>query len=92
MNYQDDITRDKVDNQMTLLIDRDFMNDTLKASVLLIQSLNDGDGLVQMDLEYEYRDNITLKLGTDIFYGNRDGLFGQFSHTDRVTFTIEVGF
>lgn len=92
MDYRDGITRDKIDNQMTLLINRDFMNDSLKASVLLIQSLNDGDGLVQTDLEYEYRDNITLKLGADIFYGNRHGLFGQFSHNDRVTFTIEVGF
>ncbi len=91
-DYQEGMTRDKIDNQMTLLVDRNFMNETLKASVLLIQSLNDGDGLAQFDLEFEYRDNITLKAGADIFYGSRDGLLGQFRHNDRLTLTVEFSF
>jgi len=91
-NHNAGMTRDKVDNQMTFLIDRNFMNDTLKASALLIQSLNDGDGLAQFDLEFEYRDNITLKAGVDVFYGSRDGLLGQFSHNDRMTLTVEFSF
>ncbi len=90
--YVENIPRDKADNQMTFLVDRDFMNDTLKASLLLIRSLNDGDGVVEVDIEYEMQDNITLTVGADIFYGTKRGLFGQFSHNDRMTLAIEIGF
>lgn len=91
-HYRHDIARDKVDNQMTLLLERNFMNDTLKASFLLIQSLNDGDGAAQFDLDYDYQDNIIFKIGADIFYGTPTGLFGQFSRTDRLTIAIEFSY
>ncbi|PCI51705.1 MAG: hypothetical protein COB49_01225 [Alphaproteobacteria bacterium] len=91
-DFAQGIPRDKVDSQMTLLMDRAFMNDTLKVSFLLIQSLNDGDGVIELDMEYNLQDNITLSIGADIFYGNQIGLFGQFSQNDRLTFSIEIGF
>jgi len=84
--------RDRVESQATLLVEKEFLNDRLTASLLAIQSLNDGDGVVQADLEYEYRSNVILKLGFDVFYGDRDGLFGEFDDADRVTFGVEVGF
>ncbi len=86
------MVRDKVDTSMTLLLRRDFMNEVLTAEVLWIQSINHGDGLVQMSLEYELRSNVRLKLGADIFYGSSQGLFGQFDHNDRVTMAVEIGF
>jgi len=84
--------RDRLESRATLLIEKEFLNDRLTASLLAIHSLNGGDGLVQADLEYEYRSDVTFKLGLDIFYGDRDGLFGEFDGADRVTFGVEVGF
>ncbi len=86
------LVRDTVDTTSTLLVRRDFMNDALQAEALLIHSLNQGDGVLQASLEYEWRTNIRLKVGADIFYGNSLGLFGQFNEKDRVSMGIEVGF
>jgi len=68
------------------------MNETLKAEALLIQSLNGGDGALQLSLDYDWTSTITVSLGADVFYGDKKGLFGQFRDTDRVTLGIEVSF
>lgn len=70
--------RDRVDSTASLLVEKEFRNDTIKASALLLQSVNNGDGLVQADVSYRWRSNVILKLGADVFYGDGDGLFGQF--------------
>jgi len=85
------MVRDRLDSQSTLLIERNFMNDSLKASVLLIHSLNDGDGLAQLGVEYDLYDNMSVKISADIFYGHRHGLFGQFSANDRLSISFEIG-
>jgi len=36
--------------------------------------------------------NVKVWVGSDIFYGKKQGLFGQFAHEDRVTMGIEWGF
>ena len=84
--------RDEVDTTVTLLVQRDFLNESIQAETLLIQNLNQGDGLLQASLEYEWRTNIRLKLGADIFYGNPEGLFGQFRQQDRISMGIEIGY
>jgi hypothetical protein len=86
------LVRDNVDTTSTLLVRRDFMNDALQAEALLIHSLNQGDGVLQASLQYEWRTNIRLKIGADIFYGNSQGLFGQFNEKDRLSMGIEFGF
>lgn len=84
--------RDQVDTTASLLVEQEFRNDTIKASALLLQSINNGDGLLQAGLSYQWRSNVILELGADVFYGDSDGLFGQFDAADRVTFGIEIGF
>jgi len=90
------LVRPATDTNFTLLVQRDFMNETLKAKALLIQSLTGGDtggdGLLQLSLNYDWQSNITLRLGADVFYGSKTGLFGQFRETDRVTLGVEVSF
>lgn len=91
-DHPDGIVRDRVEGRASLLIERTFLNDILAARILVVSSLNDGDGLIQFDLPYNLRSNVVLKLGADVFYGARDGLFGQFGDADRVTFGVEIGF
>ena len=86
------LVRDRVDTNATLLARRDFMNEALQAEVLLIQSVNEGDGVLQASLEYEWHTNIRLKIGADLFYGKSQGIFGQFKRKDRVTMGFEIGF
>ena len=51
-----------------------------------------GDGVVQASLNYQWNTNINLKVGADFFYGDADGLYGQFRGNDRVSVGIEIGF
>jgi len=91
-DHKNEITQDKIENSATFLIERKFLNETLTAELLLIHSFSDTDGALQAEMSYQIRSNIDLKLGIDMFYGSRDGLFGQFDNKDRVTFGIEIGF
>jgi hypothetical protein len=43
-------------------------------------------------LSYEWQDNVKTWVGMDIFYGTRDGLFGQFDDNDRIVMGVEPGF
>ena len=86
------LVRDSVGTTSTLLVRRDFMNDALQAEALLIHGLNQNDGVLQASLQYEWRTNIRLKIGADIFYGNSQGLFGQFNEKDRFSIGIEFSF
>ena len=54
--------------------------------------MNDGDGLIRPKLVYEWQDNVKTWVGADIFYGDRDGLFGQFRENDRIVIGVELGY
>jgi hypothetical protein len=86
------LIRDKLDTNASLLLRRDFMNNTLVAEAMLVQNVDRGDGMVRPKLSYDLRDNVKLKLGADIFYGGRNGFFGQFNQKSRIVFGIEWGF
>lgn len=91
-DHRDGITRAQLDSTITLLAEHEFLNDRLSLGAQVLQSVNDGDGLLQLDLDYDWKSNVVLSLGLDIFYGDRDGLFGQFDGNDRITAGIEIGF
>jgi len=82
----------KVDNTMTFLYKKDFMNDTLFAEVLMIHNLNDNDGLIRPKLSYEVDAESLIYIGLDKFYGAKNGLYGEFKDQSRFTFGYEKTF
>lgn len=86
------LVRDQVTGTASLLVRQEFLNDTVEVEGLLLQSLNQGDGLVQLGATYKLTDAVTLAAGADVFYGNRQGIFGQFGEADRVTLAVTYGF
>jgi len=90
--YSAGIVRPELDTSLTFLIRRDFNNDTLSMELLWIASTNDGDGLVRLKLSYDLQDDLRIWLGLDLFYGDRDGLFGQIDDVSRVLIGAELGF
>ena len=85
------LRRDQIDTMSTLLLRREFWNDTLVAQIMWLQSFNQADGLVRPKVSYLVRDNLEVWLGVDWFYGTRNGLFGEFDHNDRIVFGAEWG-
>ena len=83
-------TRDPLDTTFTGLIRRNFLYDTLTAEILVITNVNHGDGIVRPKITYQWQDNLTTWLGADMFYGSRNGVFGQFGDNNRIVFSVEV--
>ncbi len=76
----------------TLLWESKFYNETLTLSWLHIHSLDNDDGVVRPKVVYNYQANLDIYIGMDKFYGEREGVFGQFKETDRINIGFEWGF
>ena len=87
-----EMTRPDVDTTLTLLVEKEFLNDTLKTEILVLQNLNDGDGLIRPKITYEWKDDLKTWIGLDIFHGDSRGLFGEFDKNDRLVVGLEIGF
>jgi hypothetical protein len=83
--------RDRIDTNVTLLARRQFRNETLTLETIWIHNLNQGDGLVRPKVHYALRDDLQVWFGFDVFYGTRNGVFGEFGGDDRVVLGFEWG-
>lgn len=87
-----DLVNNRREDVGTFLWESKFFNETLTLEWLHIHSLDHGDGVVQPKLTYNYEANIDIYIGVDSFYGNREGVFGQFAEADRISVGFEWGF
>ncbi len=85
------ILRDRIDTNVTLLARRQFRNETLTLETIWIHNVNQGDGLVRPKATYELRDDLQVWFGFDLFYGTRNGVFGEFGRNDRVVLGFKWG-
>ena len=83
---------DQTAYSVSVLGSREFDHDQLKLQFLLLQNINDGDGLLQLSARRNLTGALTLRVGADIFYGDSDGFYGQFEAADRATIALEDGF
>jgi hypothetical protein len=90
-DHRPGVIRDRLDNSVTVLARRTFRHETLTLETIWIQSINDGDGLVRPRVEYAVRDDLQVWMGFDVFYGTRDGIYGEFDENDRFVIGFEWG-
>lgn len=86
------LLRPKNDNFMTFFVRRETLRERLILEFQWLTNLNDDDGLVRPKIRYEVNDNLRLMLGGDWFYGNRQGVFGEFRNLSRAYLRIEYNF
>ena len=90
LDHQPGMIREQTETTVTLLIKQNFLNETLSAEVLALRSLDLNDGLIRPNVSYQVNDEISVSIGADIFYGDNQGLFGQFDKQDRITSAIKI--
>jgi len=90
--YKKTIARDENNQSVTLLLQHDFMNETLRIESLFIHNINEEDGLARPKIIYQMTSELELFMGADLFYGSQDGLFGQFDRQDRMNMGFKLGF
>ena len=83
-DHRHEMLRKSLDTNLTLVIRREFWNDRLAVETQLLQSWTDRDGLVRPRIDYEWRDDTTVSVGFDFFYGDENGIFGQYDSNDRL--------
>lgn len=91
-NESTGLVRDRTSTTGSLLVRRNFLNESFLAEILMLQSMDQDDGLVQLSLEYEWSTNFRFTFGADVFFGSSNGLFGQFKENERVSIGIEFGY
>lgn len=91
LDYDRSMERRQTKNSVTFLYRHNFLNETWELEVLNIHAIESDDGVVQAKLSHMLESNLELWLGSDVFYGNNEGVFGQFDHNDRWVFGVEWG-
>jgi hypothetical protein len=84
--------REPAETQVTALVRRNVWNDALALEAFVIQSINDNDGLLQMEARYQFTSDLSGRVGADLFYGDDTGLFGQFRSANRVHVGLTYAF
>ena len=90
--HNSNVVRPQNNHIVSLLLKRSFINETWDLEILALHGFDQQDGSVQSKLRYMLESDLSLWLGSDTFYGNKDGLFGQFNNKDRILFGAEWSF
>lgn len=91
-SHRQAVVAEKNENTLTLLWQYSMLNETLNLEWLHLHSLDREDGVAQWKLNYNVFSNADAFLGYDHFYGDADGLFGQYANADRFVAGIKMGF
>ncbi len=83
--------RDPFDSFLTFLYRRDLFNDSMTLEFQEIHNLKRGDGLARVSANYFLLSNLELTAGTDLFYGDENELFGQFTKQNRMSLGLKWG-
>ena len=68
-------------------LDFESIDNTLNPTILFAVNANRADLRLSPRLDWLVTGSVTMSVGFDIFQGHQQTLYGQFDHTDRVTFT-----
>lgn len=87
-----DIIREETENTLSLLYQRDFSNEAWQVKFLGLHSLQYHDSWLQFRLKHYWLSELEIWVGADVFDGDDNALFGQFSDQDRIVMGFKYGF
>ena len=76
----------------SLLLRRNFANETLEVQLLWIQSLSGDGALIRPHLSVDYSTEWQFVLYADFFSGESADLFGQFDERDSIGIELTYSF
>jgi len=96
MDYDDMIVQEELDNTMTFLANRTFLQETLTLQLFGYVGLNNEDALIRPSLTYDVADGFEILAGANIFIKNDEsettGLFGRYDDNDMVFVKVKYSF
>jgi len=96
LDYDDSIIQEELDNTMTFLANRTFLQETLTLQLFGYFGLNNEDALIRPSLTYDLADGFEINAGANIFIQNEDseniGQFGYYDDNDMVYVKVKYSF
>jgi hypothetical protein len=87
----DAYNRAQFETNTSLLVSKEMMNDNLKVEALWVHNINHKDGFVRPKVSYWLTTKTQLFLSSDLFYGEKSQLYGQFKDQSRVSVGFKWG-
>jgi hypothetical protein len=91
LDYRRQMVSDRHATTVTFAAQRTFLNERLALEVIWLHGIDYVDGLVRPKVTFELFDVLDLWIGADVFYGGRNGVFGQFVDNTRLAFGFKAG-
>ncbi|MCG8618337.1 MAG: hypothetical protein MI802_19140 [Desulfobacterales bacterium] len=76
----------------TLNLSKDLLREKLTLSALIYLDPDIGDSLTRLSSEYQIMDDLSIFFGSDLFFGDREGSFGQYKDNTQVWTKIKYYF
>ncbi len=92
LNYDDYILNEKTENTMTFLARYDMFRETLHLELFSYIGLSNKDALIRPKITYDFDDSFSILLGSNIFVGDENGRFGQYSDNSMAYVKIKYSF
>ncbi len=89
--YNDYIVNPEYSGMATILLKRDFINETLHLEFFAYYDFDQDDALVRPTVSYDLTDGFEIILGANIFIGDR-GIFGQYSDNSMIYSKVKYSF
>ena len=81
----DDLSyKEKSSEQMTLLLQKNYLNEQLSIEGFVVHDFENSGSLVQLLAEYQWHTSVVFNVGADYFFGSTTGNFGQYKAANRV--------
>lgn len=91
-NYNDFLDEEEFGNTMTFLARYDAVRETLHLELFSYVGLNYGDALIRPKVTYDFSDSFSILLGSNIFVGDEQGMFGRYGDNSMIYTKIKYNF
>ncbi len=96
LDWEEALVQEELDNTVTFLTNRTFLQETLTLQLFGYVGLNNEDALIRPRLSYDLADGFEILVGANIFVSNEDseisGLFGHYDDNDMVYVKVKYSF
>lgn len=90
LDWQSEMIRPKVETVATFIAQHRSFENRLTLSAMWFSGIRLGDGLGRTSVRWQWSDHVSTWIGADVFCGNKEGPFGQYKHSSRADFGIEL--
>jgi hypothetical protein len=92
LDYDAGITQTETLNTATLMAHYDMLRETLHLELFSYIGLTNSDALIRPKITYDFDDSFSILLGSNIFVGDSEGMFGQYSDNSMIYTKIKYNF